>query len=112
MLEQAWERSDAVESVLPLLLPAAAPAISLPTPAPVRPRPSDCQGPLPHICVEPDELHRWLDELDRDDAQRAVLLLWLAEPPGKQGHPVLRAVRPHKTPGPRLPQWTGRTKPY
>src|SRR5260370_39381167 len=99
MLEQEWKSPDAVKSVRLLLLPAAAPAISLPTPAPVRPRPSDCQGPLPHICVEPDELHRWLDELDRDDAQRAVLLLWLAEAAGQHGHPVVRGVWRHKTPG-------------
>src|SRR6266849_5063180 len=48
-----------------------------------RPRPSDCQGQLPHICVEPDGLHSWLDALDRDDAERAVLLLWLAESAGQ-----------------------------
>ena len=85
-------KTGPAESVLPLLLPAAVPAISLPTPAPVRLRPIDCQGPLPHICVEPDGLHRWLNELDRDDAEPAVLLLLLAAAAGQKARPVVRGV--------------------
>src|SRR6266516_2549588 len=98
VLGQAWERADAAEIAQLLLLPVAVPATSLPIPAPERPQPIDCQGPLPHICVEPDELHRWLDALGSEDAERAVLLLLLAEAAARKGHLAVGAYGVKKRP--------------